>query len=99
MTVTTDQATEPTPSKSASSPRTPHASERVNDGVSEGPKARIADLLDAVVRFARAKPYSALAAAVVAGFVVGGGLSSRAGRMLLSAGARQAGQELLKQLL
>jgi hypothetical protein len=97
MTVTTDQATEPTPPKSASSPRTPHV--HASDGVSEGPKARIADLVDAVARFARARPYAALAAAAVAGFVVGGGLSSRAGRMLLSAGARQAGQELLKQLL
>jgi hypothetical protein len=64
-----------------------------------GAKPRIADLLDAVVRFARARPYPAIAAAVVAGFVVGGALSFRAGRVLLAAGARQAGQELLKQLL
>jgi hypothetical protein len=64
-----------------------------------GAKPRLADLLDAVVRFARARPYPAIAAALVAGFVVGGALSFRAGRVLLAAGARQAGQELLKQLL
>jgi hypothetical protein len=64
-----------------------------------GAKPRIVDLLDAAVRFARARPYPAIAAALVAGFVVGGALSFRAGRVLLAAGARQVGQELLKQLL
>jgi hypothetical protein len=65
----------------------------------EGPKARLADLVDAVVRFARARPFSAVGAAIVAGFVVGGALSFRGGRVLLAAGMRQAGQQLLKQLL
>jgi hypothetical protein len=68
-------------------------------GAPAGAKPRIADLLDAAVRFARARPYPAIAAALVAGFVVGGALSFRAGRVLLAAGGRQLGQELLKQLL
>jgi hypothetical protein len=70
-----------------------------HEGAPAGAKPRIADLLGAAVRYARARPYPAIAAALVAGFVVGGALSFRAGRVLLAAGARQAGQEFLKQLL
>jgi hypothetical protein len=62
-------------------------------------KARLIDLVDAVVRLAKARPFPALAAAVIAGFVVGGALSFRGGRVILAAGARHAGQELLKQLI
>jgi hypothetical protein len=82
----------------AASPPSPRSATRA-DEVVEGPRARVADLLGALVRFARAQPYAALAAAALAGFVVGGALSFRGGRVMLSAGVKQAGSELLKQLL
>ena len=66
---------------------------------SEGPDRRFGELADTIVRFVRARPFPALAAAVGAGFVIGGALSFRTGRVLAAAGARQAVQELLKQLL
>jgi hypothetical protein len=81
-------AVAPTPSVS-SSPSRP----------TEGPRARIADLLAAIVRFAKARPYAAVGATAIAGFVVGGALSFRGGRVLLAAGVKNAGQELLKHLL
>jgi dienelactone hydrolase len=82
------------PSTSSFSPRSAAASEGA-----EGPRARVADLVGAVVRFARARPYAALGAAMLAGFAVGGALSWRGGRVMLTAGMKQAGSELLKQLL
>jgi hypothetical protein len=65
----------------------------------EGQEARILELLEAIGRRIRRRPLPALAVGVGIGFVVGGALSFRAGRLLLAAGARRAGRELLKQLL
>jgi len=89
----------PPSSPSSASPSSPPTPSLSFAELAEGPRARVGDLIAAVVRFARARPYSAIVAAMAVGFVVGGALSFRGGRMLLAAGARQAGQDLLKQLL
>lgn len=65
----------------------------------ERPEARLLALLDAVARRIRKQPIGALAIAIGAGFVLGGALSFRTGRALVSAGVRHVGRELLKQLL
>jgi hypothetical protein len=65
----------------------------------EGQEARILELIDALGRRIRRHPLAALAIGAGVGFVVGGALSFRAGRILLAAGARRAARELLKQLL
>ena len=65
----------------------------------EGQEARILELVEALGRRIRRRPLAALAAGVGLGFVIGGALSFRAGRILLAAGARHAARELLKQLL
>ncbi len=63
------------------------------------PEERLLALLEAISRRIRKQPFGALAIAIGAGFILGGALSSRAGRALVSAGARHVGRELLKQLL
>ncbi len=65
----------------------------------EGHDGRILELIDAIGRRIRRRPLAALAVGVGIGFVVGGAMSFRAGRILLAAGMRRAARELLKQLL
>ncbi|MBV9948435.1 MAG: hypothetical protein JOZ69_16410 [Myxococcales bacterium] len=47
----------------------------------------------------RARPWSSVAAAIGVGFIVGGALSFRAGRIAMAAAARHLARELLKQVL
>jgi hypothetical protein len=65
----------------------------------EQQQARVLELIAAVARRIRRRPLAALAVGVGVGFVIGGALSFRAGRLLLAAGARQVARELLKQLI
>jgi hypothetical protein len=65
----------------------------------EGHDARILDLIDAIGRRIRRRPLASIAVGVGLGFLIGGALSFRAGRILLAAGARRAARELLKQVL
>ena len=65
----------------------------------EGHDARIRELIDAVGRGIRRRPLAAVVVGLGIGFVIGGALSFRAGRILLAAGARGAARGLLKQLL
>ncbi len=65
----------------------------------ERPALRVLSILDAVARRIRNQPLAAIAVAIGAGFVLGGALSFRAGRVLVTAGARHLSRELLKQLL
>jgi hypothetical protein len=65
----------------------------------EGHDPRIRELIDAVGRGIRRRPLAAVVLGVGIGFVIGGALSFRAGRILLAAGARGAARGLLKQLL
>ncbi len=65
----------------------------------EGQHARVLELIAAVARRIRRRPLAALAIGAGLGFVIGGALSFRAGRLLLAAGARQVARELLKQLI
>lgn len=65
----------------------------------EQQQGRVLELVAAVARRIRRRPLAALAVGVGIGFVIGGALSSRAGRLLLAAGARQVARELLKQLI
>lgn len=62
-------------------------------------ETKVLELVDAIERNIRRRPLTAIACGIGAGFVIGGALSSRAGRLLLAAGARHAARELLKQLL
>jgi hypothetical protein len=65
----------------------------------EGPGARVSDLSRAVEHRIRSRPLVSLAVAVGVGFVIGGALSFRAGRIALAAAARHLARELLKQVL
>jgi hypothetical protein len=65
----------------------------------EGQESRILELVEALGRQIRRRPLASLAVGLGAGFVIGGALTSRAGRILLAAGARHVARELLKQLL
>jgi hypothetical protein len=65
----------------------------------EEQQARVLELVAAVARRIRRRPLAALAIGAGLGFVIGGALSFRAGRLLLAAGARQVARELLKQLI
>jgi hypothetical protein len=65
----------------------------------EGPGARFADLALAIARRIRERPVTSLAVAIGVGFVVGGALSIRAGRIALAAAVRHIGREVLKQVL
>jgi hypothetical protein len=64
-----------------------------------GPETRIVEFAGELGRRIRREPLKALAVAVGAGFVIGGAMSFRAGRLLLAAAARHVTRELLKQLL
>ncbi len=65
----------------------------------KGPVSRAGGLTRAVMQRIRRRPLASLAVAVGAGFVVGGALSFRAGRIALRAAARHVAREVLKQLL
>jgi hypothetical protein len=65
----------------------------------EGPAQRIAVLAESMSQRIRQRPVTSLATALALGFLVGGALSSRAGRVALAAAARRIGHELLKQVL
>lgn len=65
----------------------------------EAPVVRLGELARAVARHVRARPTASLLAAVGAGFVVGGALSFRAGRVALAVALRRVAREVLKQLL
>jgi hypothetical protein len=65
----------------------------------ERQEARVLDLVLAMGRRMRRRPLATLAIGAAAGFVIGGALSFRVGRILLGAGARHVARELLKQLL
>jgi hypothetical protein len=68
-------------------------------GVFGGPEARVLELVAELGRRIRRRPLTALAVAAGAGFIVGGALTFKAGRLLLAAGVRHVTRELLKQLL
>jgi ElaB/YqjD/DUF883 family membrane-anchored ribosome-binding protein len=65
----------------------------------EGPAERIGEIARALLRRVRQRPFMAVAAAIGAGFVLGGALSFRAGRIALGAAARHVAREFLKQVL
>jgi len=65
----------------------------------EGPDSRIADLVRALAERIVARPVTAGVVAIGMGFVVGGALSFRGGRMALAAAGRHILRELLKQVL
>jgi hypothetical protein len=52
-----------------------------------------------LLRRVRQRPLAAVVAAVGVGFVIGGALSFRAGRVALGTVGRQVARELLKQVL
>jgi hypothetical protein len=85
-----------TPAALQRSRRTPAAFASFAAG---GPEARILEVAQALRKRIRRQPIAALAIAAGAGFVIGGAMSFRAGRLLLAAGARNVARELLKQLL
>lgn len=60
--------------------------------------ARASELVNAVVGRIRRQPYASMAVAGGVGFVVGGALSFRAGRVVLAAAARHVSRELLTQI-
>ncbi|HSY21896.1 MAG TPA: hypothetical protein VK841_07270 [Polyangiaceae bacterium] len=61
--------------------------------------ARASALLDAVVARIRSQPHASMAVAAGVGFVLGGALSFRAGRVVLAAATRHVGRELFKQVV
>jgi hypothetical protein len=63
------------------------------------PAARAAELARALYGRIRERPLTSLAVAVGVGFLVGGALSFRAGRLALAAAARRVAQEVFKQVL
>jgi hypothetical protein len=65
----------------------------------DGPAERLRELAAALGRRIRRRPIASLLAAIGIGFVVGGALSFRAGRIALAAAGRHVGRELLKQVL
>ncbi len=77
-------------------PRRPAARRR---GPLPLPDGRVAEVMSGVAGRIGNQPVTSLAVAAALGFVVGGALSFRAGRVLLSLAARQLGREVIKQLL
>lgn len=63
------------------------------------PDSRIADIARALAGQIASRPVTAGIVAVSVGFVVGGALSFRAGRLALAAAGRHILRELLKQVL
>jgi hypothetical protein len=65
----------------------------------EGPHVRVKDLARALADRIRQRPLASLAAAIGVGFLVGGALTFRAGRIALAAAARHVARVVLKQVL
>lgn len=65
----------------------------------DGPDARLAEVARAVCERIVSRPLTSAMLAVSVGFVVGGALSFRAGRLALAAAGRHILRELLKQVL
>jgi hypothetical protein len=65
----------------------------------EGPAARVGALAQAAARRIRSQPLASAVWAFGIGFVVGGALSFRAGRIALAVAVRHVARELLKQVL
>jgi hypothetical protein len=59
----------------------------------------VRDLARALAGRIRQRPHASLAAAIAVGFLEGGALTFRAGRMALAAAARHVARGLLKQVL
>jgi hypothetical protein len=62
-------------------------------------ETKVLELVEAIERNIRRRPLTALVCGIGGGFVIGGALSSRVGRLMLATGARHVARELLKQLL
>jgi hypothetical protein len=57
-------------------------------GIERDARAQVSELLASVLRFTRARPYSALGLGVAAGYLLGGGLfTPLTGRLVRSSGA------------
>lgn len=65
----------------------------------DGPAGHARELAEAIVRRIRARPLTSLAVGLGLGFVVGGALSFRAGRIALAGALRYVAREVLKQVL
>jgi hypothetical protein len=65
----------------------------------DGPDARLAEVVRAVCERIVSRPLTSAVLAVSVGFVIGGALSFRAGRLALAAAGRHVLRELLKQVL
>lgn len=89
--------------KAVRRPRSPRPVRATRGGavalVTGGPETRLLELLALAGQRVRKRPLTAMALAMGAGFVIGGALSFRAGRLLLATAARTVARELLKQLL
>ena len=71
-----------------------------SDPVQQGlPLARLSALGDAITNRIRTRPLESLAFAIAAGFLAGGALTFRAGRIALTVAARHAAREVLKQVV
>jgi ElaB/YqjD/DUF883 family membrane-anchored ribosome-binding protein len=68
-------------------------------GSEEGAITRVSNFAASVAARIRQQPYVSLAIAGGVGFVVGGALSFRAGRVVLVAAARQIGRQLINDVL
>jgi hypothetical protein len=65
----------------------------------EGLQARVIELARALAKRIRERPLASLAAGIGVGFLIGGALTFRAGRIALAAAARHVAREVLKQVL
>jgi ElaB/YqjD/DUF883 family membrane-anchored ribosome-binding protein len=87
------------PRRSHGHAHTPGRAEGALAALDEGPGARVSELARAIGRRIRERPMTSLAVAIGVGFVVGGALSFRAGRIAFAAAARHVTREVLKQVL
>ncbi len=65
----------------------------------EGPAARVNELVASILGNIKRRPLASIAVALGVGFVIGGALSFRAGRLALAVAARHLGRQMLKQVL
>ncbi len=107
-TVAAREAAGPRELSDAKPPRAPRRSRTNPAGASagagkaiepDGPSARVNELARRFARRIHDRPWTSLAVALGIGFVVGGALSFRAGRVALAAAARHVARGLLKQVL
>jgi hypothetical protein len=93
---TSQQQRQARPPEKAKEPRVAETPDPVRQGL---PLARLSQLGDTIVSRIRRRPLEALAAAIGVGFLVGGAMTFRAGRVALAIAARHAAREVLKQVL